>query len=248
MQRTLISLSLILLLNSPARAQNDVLPSAPPPDLVYLGKGLQARDHGSWVALQCESSKPVVTQVGDCESFRHLYYDETAGTYRDIGPLIINDADIQLRLKSLGKGFQHFLNETTNRRLVRTLVIAGIAAGALFVPIFLAAGEAPVLAAGAAGKIQAWIGMPLLFGAVPMIGNNADLGGFREGTLNHALQNREGWNWASEPRKLRDKMFSRYVQFLDGCSIQGTCFHPIRAKGKRVRLDGSTSAAPSVRP
>jgi hypothetical protein len=205
---------------------------------VYLGKGLQKRKSRNWIGLRCISDKPVIGLLSDCSAFQHVVYDEVSGKTSDIGPRIANDDYLVPRMRSLGISFREYLNTTTRRQTIRTVAIMLTGAVALFVPMILASGEAPIMAAGTAAAIQKLVGLPILFALTPLIGNNPDKANFNAGSLNHAMQDQNGWNWEDHPKHLRAKIFDKYIQFLSGCEKYSTCYseRTVRYHGEKIRV------------
>ncbi len=204
---------LILLLLSPqSKAQ---MPIVDPEDTMILaGKGLIERKTQSWIALKCISSVENPETLENCESFRHVYYNSEKNELQEIGPMIPNDQNLKTSLKKLGKGFKAYLNIHTNRQFVRVCLLAGLTITFLIVPMFLSTGAAPLITGSTAANIQVFGGLPLMFGVTPTLGNNPDKGIVMVNTMNKPLQDRDGWNWSIQPKKIRKKIFKHYITYI----------------------------------
>lgn len=183
-----------------------------------IGRGIQSKDDQNWIALKCipktELKGAPPAGVQDCSALQHIVYNSETRAFSDIGPKIPNDRFIKYRLKKIGKGFRSYLRHTTSRGTVRIVALLTLTAAALFVPMILASGEAPILAEATAGGIQR-IGLVMMFGITPALANNPDLGVTNPNKINAPLKDQNGFNWMENPKRMKQKMFSAYRHYVE---------------------------------
>ncbi len=209
-------LRLILILSltcTTARAQTtEQIPEATSPMLA--GRGILQKGTGSWIALRCISQKPNPEKIEDCDSFRHVYFDAKTQTITEIGPTFNNDETLKKQMKKFGKGFKRYLNQHTSREVIKVAVLFSLTAVFFLGPLFLCTGEAPIIAEGVAGAIQGYVGLPMMFVVTPALGNDPAKSAVRVNKMNRPLQDQSGWNWAEDPKHMRKKMFTHYLNYV----------------------------------
>lgn len=201
---------LLLLIQSPlALAELNVADSP----LIIAGKGLIAKDSGSWVALKCMSYQKQVSDMADCEAFRHVYYNAELDQLSMIGPIIQNGPELKQQLREVARNAKKYARARNQSGPPQGVFVVGAAFGGMIAAQYLSCGEQPVLSNQTASRIME----VLLIGIVIEVIRTNDGKSIQiseGGRLSRPLQDQNGWNWQVRPKRVSNKMMKAYISYL----------------------------------
>lgn len=167
--------------------------------LRLLGKGIQAKKTGQNLAIAC------VAEGQSCDILQFVYYANPQEVYFIGHRFSVAPELLETYLKKLGKDANRISRKNRGAWILLALGIGTAVVSPVvgFIPFFVVAG---VGAVGASFHGTEGMGMPLDM--------SYNLRSVTLGNEGAPIVNQDGWNWASEPKRIPEKVFHGIVSDL----------------------------------